>query len=239
MLIIGHRGASRAEDENTPAAFRTADRMGADGVELDVRLAPGSDGSARLVVHHDPLPTERDVLDSLPGFEEVLAACGDRMLVNVEIKNSDDDGGFDPSIAVVAPTIDAMRSADPDPARWLISSFSIETVGRCREVAPEFATAWLTEGLGPDRIGAAVAGGHRAIHPWDVEVTAGGVAAAHDAGLAVNVWTCNDPVRLAELAAMGVDGVCTDVPDVALAAIGRDATPRSGLAWFTPADDPA
>ena len=30
---------------------------------------------------------------------------------------------------------------------------------------------------------------------------------------AVNTWTCNDPDRLVELAAFGVDGVCTDVPD--------------------------
>ena len=32
------------------------------------------------------------------------------------------------------------------------------------------------------------------------------VAACHDAGLAVNTWTCNDPVRLVELADWGVDG---------------------------------
>jgi diacylglycerol kinase family enzyme len=35
--IIAHRGASRAETENTLAAFRRAGLMGADAVELDVR----------------------------------------------------------------------------------------------------------------------------------------------------------------------------------------------------------
>ena len=44
----------------------------------------------------------------------------------------------------------------------------------------------------------------------------------HRGGLAVNTWTCNDPVRLVELAGLGVDGVCTDVPDVALSALGRE-----------------
>ncbi len=73
--------------------------MGADGVELDVRLAPDGHGGSRLVVFHDPLPTDQSDLDALPGFDEILDACGDRMLVNVEIKNSEADGGYDPTMA--------------------------------------------------------------------------------------------------------------------------------------------
>jgi glycerophosphoryl diester phosphodiesterase len=38
-LIIGHRGASATAPENTLAAFRQAFACGADGIELDVRLA--------------------------------------------------------------------------------------------------------------------------------------------------------------------------------------------------------
>ena len=45
-------------------------------------------------------------------------------------------------------------------------------------------------------------------------------------GLAVNTWTCNDPTRLVELAGLGVDGVCTDVPDVALDVLGRSDAVR-------------
>lgn len=37
-LIIGHRGASAVAPENTMAAFREAIRVGADGIEFDVRL---------------------------------------------------------------------------------------------------------------------------------------------------------------------------------------------------------
>jgi glycerophosphoryl diester phosphodiesterase len=48
----------------------------------------------------------------------------------------------------------------------------------------------------------------------------------------VNVWTVNDPREIARLGRAGVDGICTDVPDVALAALGRPspdgATRRSG-----------
>ena len=36
MLIIGHRGASGYEPENTLPAFRLAGSLGADGVELDL-----------------------------------------------------------------------------------------------------------------------------------------------------------------------------------------------------------
>jgi glycerophosphoryl diester phosphodiesterase len=64
------------------------------------------------------------------------------------------------------------------------------------------------------------------------------VSRCHDAGLAVHAWTCNDAERLVELAADGVDGVCTDVPDVALAALGRPAGRPAGRLtrrWGRPA----
>jgi len=48
-LIIAHRGASKHAPENTFAAFKRAIDAGADGIELDVRLA--KDGVA--VVFHD------------------------------------------------------------------------------------------------------------------------------------------------------------------------------------------
>ena len=50
-----------------------------------------------------------------------------------------------------------------------------------------------------------------------------GVELAHDAGLRVNVWTVDDPARMVELADMGVDGIVTNVPDVAANALGRRA----------------
>ena len=222
MRIIGHRGASQAERENTPSAFATADEMGADGVELDVRLAPDGHGGLRLVVHHDPLPSDQAALDALADLDAVLDACGTRMLVNVEVKNSAGDGGFDPTMAVVALTLAALRRRGPAWARrWLISSFSPETIDHCRRVDPSVPTALLVTDPTDAAIEAAVAGGHTAIHPWEGCVDAARVSACHAAGLSVHVWTCNDEDRLRELASIGVDGVCTDVPDVALDATGR------------------
>ena len=36
-------------------------------------------------------------------------------------------------------------------------------------------------------------------------------------GWQVNAWTCDDPVRMRELIGWGIDGICTNVPDVAVA----------------------
>ncbi len=223
MLVLGHRGASDAAAENTPEAFRLADDMGADGVELDVRRA--RDG--RLLVAHDALPDVPDDIDrlGLATLDEALDACGDRLLVNVEIKNWPADADFDPTMAMVAPILDVLCRRVPT-SRWLISSFSWDTLDACRAAAPEIATAWLVPSIELDRIGDVAAAGHSAVHPWEPTVTPELVERCHDAGLAVNTWTCNDPSRLLELAEIGVDGVCTDVPDVALSALGRTVGPK-------------
>ena len=76
---------------------------------------------------------------------------------------------------------------------------------------------------GPDIIEAARAGGHRAVNPWDPFVTPELVDRAHGAGIEVHTWTVDDPHRMAALVAMGVDGIITNVPDVARGVL--DAAP--------------
>lgn len=253
MLVIAHRGASRVAPENTVEAFRLADEMGSDGVELDARLAP--DG--RLVVAHDPLPDDVSAVSELPDLATILEACGERMLINVEIKNDQpwdapsprpsrsgadssqraiwsgsvpESGTEGPQIAlptvdlaVVAPTIEVLHASGIEPARFLISSFSWPTIEACRQLDPRLATAALCVDAEPDQLDRIARRGHLALHPFEPQLIAERVAQCHDRGLLVTTWTCNDPERIAELAAMGVDGVCTDVPDVARDALGRTA----------------
>jgi len=220
--VIAHRGASRAEPENTVNAFRRARTMGANAVELDVRRS--RDGV--LVVHHNPhLPDLRLVADTLAGelsasvptLGQALDAC-EGMWVNVEIKNDSEEPDFDVTESIADETI-AHLLARADDDRWLISCFRLETVDRCHQLAPHIRTAWLCgevpAGIAPDL----VRRGHCAVHPWVGLLTAQTIDECHAAGLQVNTWTCDDPDRMRELVDWGIDGICTNVPDIALGVI--------------------
>ncbi|HEX6568816.1 MAG TPA: glycerophosphodiester phosphodiesterase, partial [Acidimicrobiales bacterium] len=154
--VIGHRGASRAEPENTIAAFRTAAALGADGVELDVRRT--ADG--HLAIHHDAhLADGRAIVETawadmpahVPDLAAALDACRDLAVVNVEIKNWPDDVDFDASLAIVDRVVDVLLGGSPpERAAFLVSSFHLPTIDRVREQAPELTTAWLVVGPGAD-----------------------------------------------------------------------------------------
>ena len=60
---------------------------------------------------------------------------------------------------------------------------------------------------------------HRALHPKSELVDRMLVAHARTLGIALHVWTVNDADEVARLARLGVDGVITDVPDIALAVL--------------------
>ena len=118
IQVIAHRGASRAERENTLAAFRRAAIMGADAVELDVRRT--SDGA--MAVHHDAvLPdgrvicemTAAELPEHVPLLPAALDACNG-MWVNIEIKNYPIDVDYDPgdSLAATLATHLAERGED-------------------------------------------------------------------------------------------------------------------------------
>lgn len=218
-LIVAHRGASRAEPENTLAAFRRAAELGADGVELDVRRTVDD----RLVVHHDPAVADgrvirqtpaSDLPDTVPLLADALDACAG-MFVNIEIKNDETEPDFDPTDWVAHRTAIELVRRGTD-TRWLISSFRHETIELCRRLLPDVRTAWLVMVATDEVIAAAAAGGHVAVHPWVGDLDRSAVNLAHALGLAVNTWTCDDPGRIRELLAWGVDGICTNVPDVAL-----------------------
>ena len=221
--IIAHRGASRAERENTLAAFRRAGELMADAVELDVRRT--RDGA--MAVHHDAhLADGRNIMDidaadlpeHVPQLAASLDACND-MWVNIEIKNWHEDVDFDATDRLAATVANYLETRNED-ARWVITSFNRATVDAMRTLIPTVRTGWLTLGV-RDEDAAKVArdlanSGHIAIHPWDRFVTQTLVDTCHDNGLDVNVWTVDDPARMRELITMGVDGIITNVPDVAL-----------------------
>ena len=149
----------------------------------------------------------------MPSLPEALDACAG-MWVNVEIKNDPSEPDFDDTEALADATVAVLRERGDD-ERWLISSFRMETIDRCRQMAPTIPTAWLTVAVPADVTDVLTAHGHVALHPWVGTVTAEVIERCHAAGLRVNCWTCDDADRMRELVTAGIDGICTNVPDVA------------------------
>jgi glycerophosphoryl diester phosphodiesterase len=237
-LILGHRGAARDHPENSIWAFEAAAAAGADGVELDVRRT--SDG-ALAVIHDARLADGRAVVATparelpatVPLLDAALAACGD-LLVNVEIKNWPSDPDFDPTHEIA----DAVADAVAGRPNVLVSCFLLPTVARFHAVAPGTPTAWLLSVVADPAaaVADAVAAGCAALHPHETAVDARLVALAHDAGLAVNTWTVDDPVRLLELAELGVDAVVCDDPEAALAVLQGSTSRSTSGSWRNSSD---
>ena len=217
--VIAHRGASRRAPENTLAAFRLARDLGADMVELDARHTL----DRVVVVHHDAFLADGRAIVArraaslpahVPTLADALDACAG-MHVNVEIKNSPGDPDHDPDDLHLDEILAVMQAKRPC-AELLVSSFNAVTVARVRARVPQLATAQLTYRFVDPVVvvQAAVEAGHRALHPFDPTVDETLVERAHRAGLDVNVWTVDDESRMRALVAMGVDGICTNVPDV-------------------------
>lgn len=235
--IFAHRGARRQAPENTLPAFARALELGVDGIELDVHCS--RDG--RLVVHHDflldgltnatgPVTSltweECAKLDAgshfapefasvgIPTLDEVLDLVGDRCRVNVEIKDESPTGGH-----AVSPLVETIRDRNLFD-QVIVSSFNPISLIQLRWLEPRvelgllfeeplppwLRRAWFTDILQP-----------QALHPWSVLVDECFMDFAREVGCAVNTWTVNDLEEAHRVAALGVDAIITDVPDVLIA----------------------
>ena len=238
VAVIAHRGASRAARENTLEAFAKARALRADAVELDVRRT--ADGA--LVVHHDPVVeglgpiidfTEAEIRAGapwVPGLADALDACAG-MWVNVEVKNLPPEPDWDPDDHAAAAVVEILsrRAAGPP---VVVSSFNPATLGAVRALDSSLPTALLSIGVVDPltALAAAADAGHVAVHP-EVGGLAGDVLTraverGREVGVAVVPWTVDDPAEISRLAAAGVAGVITNVPDVARVAVD-DAVSRT------------
>jgi glycerophosphoryl diester phosphodiesterase len=227
--VYAHRGRTDGFAENTLEAFAEARRLGADGVELDVRLT--ADGA--LAVHHDPVIdglgpladlTVPDLPPHVPLLLDALAVC-EGMVVNVEIKNDPAQPGHDPRELVAAVTAAAIAEAG-----WteqvLVSSFQASTL-RAVQVADgrlPLGVLWPFLADAEAGLAQAVDEGWVAVHPFVTSVTPELVERAQAAGLDVNVWTVNAAHDLAAFVALGVDAVITDQLVLARAIARGDAS---------------
>lgn len=213
--IIAHRGASRECPENSLAAFRRAVALGADAVELDVHQT--ADGG--LVVHHDPVladgtpiaelstpgVTSRTAFgEPIPTLDEVFRALPAPTRVYCELKGADTAAG---TLACIVRHGAQGRAA--------VHAFDHREVARAARLAPGVARGVLEMCYPVESVAAARAVSARDLWRARGFVDADLVRAARADGRRVIAWTVNDADELRDLAALGVNGLCTD--DVALA----------------------
>lgn len=206
--IIAHRGASRERPENTLPAFARAAELGADAVELDVHLS--RDG--HLVVHHDPVvpgptgPTAirsmtLDALRALPSppptLEEVIATVGGRLRIYCELKG----------IGTAAASVTAL---EPLGALAAVHSFDHRMVADAKRLKPAVARGVLETSYHLDPVASLHAVGARDLWQHEALIDEALIAAVHASHGRVIAWTVNAPSRAHELAAWGIDGLCTD-----------------------------
>jgi glycerophosphoryl diester phosphodiesterase len=227
-LIIGHRGASAYKPENSLAAMALAAEQGADGVEFDVQLS--ADG--RPVLMHDTTVdrtsdgrgkvsdltvAELQKLDlgdgqTIPTLDEVFATFGGRLLYNVEIKDWQLRGrGLE---TAVAQAIAAHNLAK----KVVISSFNPLVLRRIRPELPPGVGLGMLRYLGLAQYSYLFAASD-ADHPHYSMVNEKYMAWAKQRNQRVNVWTVDDPAEAQRLAALGVQAIITNKPDLIRASL--------------------
>ena len=240
--VMAHRGASGDYPENTMPAFGAAVEIGAHYIELDVHCTRDGevvvvhDDRLSRIASDDRLVrevtmAELEAIDAafnfsrdgvgfpfrgqgirVPRLAEVLRSWSELRFV-VEFKPSD------PAIADA--TLEVVRRTGMS-GRVLFASEHLAPIARARALAPQVPTNLtateilafmqaLSSGARPS-----VATGdalqippeHRGLKLATPEV----VAAAHQSGLEVHVWTINEQAEMETMLSIGVDGIITDYP---------------------------
>ena len=240
-VVIAHRGDKAFAPENTLSAFRQAADKGADGIEFDVKLTAdrqvivihdqtvdrttdGSGNVARLflatlraldagIQFPGKFPGER-----IPLLEEVFETVGQRLYMNVELTNYATP--FDDLVTRVA---DEVRRHSLQ-KRVFFSSFLPGNLVRARTLLPEVPRGQLTMrgfmGVWGRTFG--WRGRVDALNPHFLDIDAGLVARVHASGKRVYAWPVYEEADIKRMIGLGVDGIITRDPALALHLLGRD-----------------
>ena len=211
---IAHRGARTEFPENTIAAFQRAFERGATGIELDVHAS--ADGV--VVVHHDPdLPDSvsrgnRPISEmtweevratgvhtgvSVPRLMDVLTGVPAGATAYVEIKGN----------RIERLVADVIASSL---ARCAVHSFDHATIDRIAVIAPTLPRGLLFESAVDSLESEVRRTSARDVWPHYSLIDGALVARARAAGALVIAWTVNSRSEAERLAALSVDGICTD-----------------------------
>lgn len=224
MRVVAHRACPLHGQENSIEGVLTAGRLGADAVEIDIRLT--SDGLP--VLSHDatfwrmarvPLPVKRvsstrfrsmrnhHTGAPMPSLAEVLDVLPDGLGLTLDLKDA----------AALRPSVDLVerRGVVDRTAFWVRDAESVRQAAR---LAPDSERALLRNTMKPAKtaryIQDAAACGATAVSIHERGTTAQAVSEAKAAGLFVYCWVL-DMDHFGEVLATGVDGVVVDSPDLA------------------------
>lgn len=226
-LAIAHRGGALEAEENTLPAFDRAVALGYSHVELDVHAT--ADGVA--VIHHDPTP-ER-MTGEPRRLEDLTWSQVSRLRTpgGAAIARLDDLLARHPGLRVaieakarsaVAPLAEAVRRTGAL-HRVCVGAFDPACTREARRLLGS-GLCWSPAHAGVARIWLAGWGlplpgsGFQVLQvPLRFRgvpvVTSRFLRAAHARGIAVQVWTVNDPAEAEHLIDMGVDALMTDRPE--------------------------
>jgi glycerophosphoryl diester phosphodiesterase len=247
-----HRGAP-VRLENSLSAFKRARAAGADVVELDVHVSKDGvpfvihDGTLGRttncggpVADHTAAQIAKCVInvfgtgnvfkraprskEHVPRLAAVLRwAKRSGVRLDVEINHYPNEPSYDPRSRIVNAELDAIGASGIPKRQILLQSFLPGNLDPARRRG--YTTALITfEGANARALSLARSGGYRVLEPqWPVANAAGFVRRAHAAGRKVIPYTINSRSAVVAARAAGVDGIITDDPPFAAAAICDDA----------------
>lgn len=232
LLAIAHRGASAYEKENTLAAIRLAANMGADMVEMDVRLT--ADG-VPVVIHDSNLrrltgkgisiseltAEELEQVDigngqRVPTLDEALVLCRDLAIgAYLELK---EPGTAVPAALFVRQTGMTFYT--------IFSSFYPDLLVEVKRVLPHAYTSILFHEVEVDPLDLAREAEANYVHPaWeraaprpDFLLSRAWVERVHAQDMGVITWHEERANVVRALRHLGVDGICSNRPDVLMLA---------------------
>jgi glycerophosphoryl diester phosphodiesterase len=240
-LVIAHRGDSAGRRENTLGALTEAAAEGVDGIEVDVRFTEGGvpvllhDASLRRTtgirrrLEKVGLPALRrlearrgngieDPAERVPTFAQALAAVAGRVHVLAEVKV--DRPVPDTPPAAARALVRTARAFAPAEGVTFIS-FDPFTLRRLRSVDLALELGILaSRRLIPDPTALAVEIGAALVLLPLAEASRQRVAALHEWGLTVLVYTADGPAIDRALAS-GADGILANDPRALLRRLGR------------------
>lgn len=236
FAITGHRGARGHAPENTLASFEKGIQLGATMLELDIHVT--KDG--QLAVIHDPIMerttsgsglvheltmNEIQAFDAgswyadefsgqrVPTLQQVIDHVKGRAHLNVEIKT----GGLKPNVIVypdiVRMLLDVLEANDLV-NEVVVSAFHAPYLTELKRLRPEVRVAFLHHKPVSDLFAMVTGEGFEGVHTAMALVDEDFVAQAHAHGVKVRPWTINDADTMAQAIKLGVDGICTDYPDI-------------------------